>query len=153
MYSRITSGGVLGVEGLLIQVETDITDGLPMFNMVGYLSSCVREAGERVRTALKNAGFLVPPKRITINLSPADIRKEGTAYDLPIAIGIMVSMGIIPAEKTENVLILGELGLDGRVNHVPGVLPVVHHAKNRESSDVWCRKKMPKKRQSFPVSK
>lgn len=131
MYSRITSGGVLGVEGLLIQVETDITDGLPMFNMVGYLSSCVREAGERVRTALKNAGFLVPPKRITINLSPADIRKEGTAYDLPIAIGIMVSMGIIPAEKTENVLILGELGLDGRVNHVPGVLPVVHHAKKQ----------------------
>ena len=111
MYSKVTSGGVLGVEGLLIQVETDINDGLPMFNMVGFLSACVKEAGERVRTALKNSGFQIPPKRITINLSPADIRKEGTAYDLPIAIGIMVSMGIIPSERTENILILGELGL------------------------------------------
>lgn len=128
MYSKVTSGGVLGVEGLLIQVETDINDGLPMFNMVGFLSACVKEAGERVRTALKNSGFHIPPKRITINLSPADIRKEGTAYDLPIAIGIMVSMGIIPSERTENTLILGELGLDGRVNAVSGILPVVHHA-------------------------
>ena len=128
MYSKVTSGGVLGVEGLLIQVETDINDGLPMFNMVGFLSACVKEAGERVRTALKNSGFQIPPKRITINLSPADIRKEGTAYDLPIAIGIMVSMGIIPSERTENILILGELGLDGRVNAVSGILPVVHHA-------------------------
>lgn len=128
MYSKVTSGGVLGVEGLLIQVETDINDGLPMFNMVGFLSACVKEAGERVKTALKNSGFHIPPKRITINLSPADIRKEGTAYDLPIAIGIMVSMGIIPSERTENTLILGELGLDGRVNAVSGILPVVHHA-------------------------
>lgn len=128
MYSKVTSGGVLGVEGLLIQVETDINDGLPMFNMVGFLSACVKEAGERVRTALKNSGFQIPPKRITINLSPADIRKEGTAYDLPIAIGIMVSMGIIPSERTENILILGELGIDGRVNAVSGILPVVHHA-------------------------
>lgn len=128
MYSKVTSGGVLGVEGLLVQVETDINDGLPMFNMVGFLSACVREAGERVKTALRNSGFQVPPKKITINLSPADIRKEGTAYDLPIAIGIMVSMGLIPNDKIENTLIMGELGLDGRINAVSGILPVVHHA-------------------------
>ena len=128
MYSKVTSGGVLGVEGLLIQVETDINDGLPMFHMVGFLSACVKEAGERVRTALKNSGFQIPPKKITINLSPADIRKEGTAYDLPIAIGIMVSMGLIPNDKIENTLIMGELGLDGRINAVSGILPVVHHA-------------------------
>lgn len=131
MYSKIISGGVLGVEGLLVQVETDITQGLPMFNMVGYLSSCVKEAGERVRTALKNSGFNLPPKRITINLSPADIRKEGTAYDLPIAIGILVSMGIIPEEKVKNIIIIGELSLDGHVNSVMGVLPIIHHAKKQ----------------------
>ncbi len=131
MYSKIISGGVLGVEGLLIQVETDINQGLPMFNMVGYLSSCVKESGERVRTALKNSGFNLPPKRITINLSPADIRKEGTAYDLPIAIGILVSMGIIPEEKVKDVIIIGELSLDGHINHVTGVLPIIHHAKKQ----------------------
>ena len=131
MYSKIISGGVLGVEGLLIQVETDINQGLPMFNMVGYLSSCVKESGERVRTALKNSGFNLPPRRITINLSPADIRKEGTAYDLPIAIGILVSMGIIPEEKVENTIIIGELSLNGHVNHVTGVLPIIHHAKKQ----------------------
>lgn len=128
MYSKIMSGGILGVEGILIQVETDIHDGLPMFNMVGYLSSCVKEAGERVRTALKNSMFFLPPKRITINLSPADVRKEGTAFDLPIAIGILVSMGIISEERTKDILFIGELSLDGHVNAVRGVLSVVHHA-------------------------
>lgn len=128
MYSKIISGGILGVEGILIQVETDIHDGLPMFNMVGYLSACVKEAGERVRTALKNSKFHLPPKRVTINLSPADVRKEGTAFDLPIAIGILVSMGIIPKEYTENLIIIGELSLDGHVNSVNGVLSMIHFA-------------------------
>lgn len=81
-----------------------------MMNMVGYLSACVREAGERVRTSLRNSNFSLPPKRITVNLFPADIRKEGTAFDLPIAAGILTSMGVIPQESIENVLILGELG-------------------------------------------
>ncbi len=128
MYSSIISGGILGVEGILIRVETDIHDGLPVFNMVGYLSSCVREAGERVRTALKNSMYYLPPKRITINLSPADVRKEGTAFDLPIAIGILVSMGMIPEKNAKGILLIGELSLDGHVNAVRGVLSVVHHA-------------------------
>ncbi len=128
MYSKVISGVVTGVEGTLIQVEADISDGLPMFSMVGYLSSCVKEAGERVRTALKNSGFCLPPKRITINLSPAAIRKDGTAFDLPIAIGILTSLGVITKEKVNSVLIIGELSLDGHVNPVSGVLPIVHHA-------------------------
>ncbi len=128
MYSRIISGGIIGVEGILIQVEADMNDGLPVFNMVGYLSPCVREAGERVRTALKNSGFRIPPKRITINLSPADIRKDGTAFDLPIAIGILTSMGVITQEKIQDILIIGELSLDGHVNAVAGVLPIIQCA-------------------------
>ena len=128
MYSKVISGIVQGIEGTLISVETDIHDGLPMMNMVGYLSACVREAGERVRTALRNSNFNLPPKRITINLFPADIRKEGTAFDLPIAAGILASMGVIPHESLENTLILGELCLDGHVSQVTGVLAIVHHA-------------------------
>lgn len=128
MYSKVLSGLVQGVEGTLISVETDIHDGLPVMNMVGYLSSCVREAGERVRTALRNSDFSLPPKRVTINLFPADIRKEGTAFDLPIAVGILASMGIIPIDTINSILIIGELGLDGHVNSVSGVLAIVHHA-------------------------
>ena len=128
MYSKVLSGLVQGVEGTLISVETDIHDGLPVMNMVGYLSSCVREAGERVRTALRNSDFSLPPKRVTINLFPADIRKEGTAFDLPIAVGILASMGIIPIDTINSILIIGELGLDGHVNSVNGVLAIVHHA-------------------------
>lgn len=128
MYSKIISGGVIGVEGILIQVEADINDGLPVFNMVGYLSSCVREAGERVRTALKNSDFHLPPKRITINLSPAAIRKDGTAFDLPIAIGILTSMGVITQEKLNHTLVVGELSLDGHVNAVSGILPIIQCA-------------------------
>lgn len=128
MYSRVISGLVQGVDGVLISVETDMSEGLPMMQMVGYLSSCVKEAGERVRTALKNSDYSLPVRRITINLSPADIRKEGTAFDLPIAAGVLASMGIIPSDKLENILIMGELGLDGHVNPVNGVLSVVHHA-------------------------
>ncbi len=128
MFSRITSGGVLGVDGLLVKVEADVTPGLPGLSMVGLLAPSVREAGERVKTAMKNSGFEIPPKKITINLSPADIKKEGTAYDLPIAIGIMVSMGLIPKPKIKNLIIIGELSLDGHVNGVAGVLPIIHHA-------------------------
>lgn len=129
MYSRVISGAVYGVECKLIQVETDVSDGLPMFEMVGFLNSCVKEAKERVRTALKNSDFSIPPKRITVNLSPADIRKEGSAYDLPIAISILLSMNKISKKRMEKTLIIGELGLNGAVKRTNGVLSVVHLAK------------------------
>ena len=128
MYSKVTSGGVLGVEGLLIQVETDINDGLPMFHMVGFLSACVKEAGERVRTALKNSGFQIPPKKITINLSPADIRKDGTGYDLAIAVAVLSAYGYISKLIFNDILFIGELSLEGEVRPVNGVLPMVYAA-------------------------
>ena len=108
-----------------------MNDGLPMFTMVGYLSSSVKEAGERVRTALKNSGFHMPPKRITINLSPANIRKDGSGYDLAIAIAILLSMGIVSQIDMEKTLVIGELSLDGTVKPVKGVLPMVYHCYNQ----------------------
>ena len=127
MFSKITSCAVLGIDGQIISVEADVNDGLPTFTMVGYLSSSVKEAGERVRTALKNSGYHMPPKRITINLSPADIRKDGSGFDLPVALAVLLSMGILPEINMENTLVLGELGLDGEVKPITGVLPMVYH--------------------------
>ncbi len=129
MFSTITSAAILGMDVAIIHVEVDIAQGLPGFMLVGYLSSEVREAGERVRVALKNAGIVLPPMRITVNLSPANIRKEGTAYDLPIAAGILEALGHIPKGCTEGMLIAGELGLDGRINPIRGALPLVKKAK------------------------
>ena len=98
MFSMILSAAVLGVEARPVQVEADVCDGLPMFCMVGDLSPEVREAADRVRTALKNTGIQIPPKRITVNLSPADIRKQGTRYDLPVAAALLAAFGILPEE-------------------------------------------------------
>ena len=128
MFNKVISGAVMGIDGALINVEADLSDGLPMLTMVGYLSSSVKEAGERVRTALKNSGYNMPPKRITINLSPADIRKDGSGFDLPIAIAIILSMGIEPVIDMDKTIILGELSLDGSILPVNGVLPMVYHA-------------------------
>lgn len=110
-------------------MEADVSDGLPGFSMVGYLSSQVKEAQDRVRTALKNSGFRIPAKKITINLSPADIRKEGTAFDLPIAIAILSAYGMIRSSGLFNCIFSGELGLDGTVKPVPGALSIVLAAK------------------------
>ncbi|MBQ9610662.1 MAG: YifB family Mg chelatase-like AAA ATPase [Lachnospiraceae bacterium] len=128
MFNKVISGTVLGIDGALINVEADLSDGLPMLTMIGYLSSSVKEAGERVRTALKNSGYYIPPKRITINLSPADIRKDGSGFDLPIAIAIVLTIGIIPDIDIDKTIIIGELGLNGEIKSVNGVLPVVYHA-------------------------
>lgn len=128
MFSKIISGSIQGIECVLTQVEVDIAKTMPAFDMVGMLSGEVKEARERVRVALKNAGINLPPVHITVNLSPADIRKEGTAYDLPIAVGILVSLGHIPKEYVEGICIIGELGLNGEVKPVKGVLPIVKEA-------------------------
>lgn len=131
MYSTIMTGAVCGIESYLVQVEACISNGLPCFDMVGLLGSEVREARERVKIALLNADILIPPKRVTINLSPANIRKEGSAYDLPIAIAILSCLGFIPQEEIQDILILGELGLNGEVKAVNGILPMVAMAKER----------------------
>lgn len=131
MYNKVLSGTLHGVEGRLITVEADVSEGLPTFNMVGFLASEVREASDRVRTALKNAGFAVPPKKITVNLSPADVRKEGSAFDLPISIALLTAYGYIPEEYTRDILFIGELSLNGDVCGVRGILPIVDYAKSQ----------------------
>lgn len=133
MYSKIFSGAALGIGGLLITVESDVSLGLPGLCLVGYLSSEVKEAGERVRTALKNSGCTLPSRRITVNLSPADVRKEGAGFDLAIATSILISLGQFTISRKfnkeiEETLFLGELGLDGKVLPMSGVLPIVDYA-------------------------
>ena len=129
MFSSVTSGAVGGIASYLMQVEVDVSDGLPSFNMVGFMSSEVREAGDRVKVALRNAGTKIPPAKITINLSPVDIRKSGVVIDLPVAVGIMAAMGELRTEALEKVVVLGELGLDGEVKPIKGTLPIVAKAK------------------------
>lgn len=135
MYSSILSGALRGLDSYMVNVEVDISSGMPSFDMVGFLGSEVREARERVRTALGNSGISLPPKHITVNLSPANIRKQGAAFDLPMAIAILQALELIQAEKSERTLIVGELGLDGRVNAVNGVLPIVIGAR-----EAGCRR-------------
>lgn len=136
MYSIITTSIVYGIDSIPIQVEADISTGMPVFEMVGFLSAEVKEAKERVRTALKNSGYLLPAKRITINLSPANIRKSGTGFDLAIAVAILAALGVVKEERLQNTLVVGELGLDGRIHSINGVLPMIAGAK--ENGIVQC---------------
>lgn len=129
MFYKVISGAVWGMEPYIVAVEADVTNGMPYFNMVGMLSSEVKEARERVRSALKNSGYKIPPQRITVNLSPADRKKKGAAFDLPIAIAVLRAMGMITEKRLKNTLVIGELGLDGKVKQVKGVLPIVLAAK------------------------
>ncbi len=123
MISKILSGAVLGVDAYLVEVEVDIAFGFPHFSTVGLPEGAVKESKERVKAAVKNCGYEVPEKRIIVNLAPADIRKEGSAFDLPIAIGILAATGLVDAEKLGNYIMLGELSLDGRIKAVRGGLP------------------------------
>ena len=131
MICSVFGFSVAGIEASIVRVEADVSGGLPGLDLVGYLAGEVREARERVRVALKNSGFFVPSKHITINLSPADERKGGTGYDLPIAMGILCALEILPMELTSGYGFVGELGLDGRVRGVPGILSFVYEAKKQ----------------------
>ena len=128
MFSNIMSFGLCGVEAFPVSVEADISDGLPGFIMVGYLAQEVREAQERVRASFKNSGFRLPPRKITVNLSPAGVRKEGTAYDLAIAVSVLCCLGQIAPESVNGSAFIGELGLDGSIKPVRGVLPRAYAA-------------------------
>ena len=129
MYSRVFSGAVYGVHSYILAIETDISRGLPTFSMVGFVGSEIKEASDRVRVALRAWGVSLPPSRVTVNFSPANIPKRGMVLDLPIAIGILCCLGEIAEEKLENVILAGELGLDGELRPVKGVLPLVKKAK------------------------
>lgn len=128
MLARISSGAVIGVDAIRVEVEVDVANGLPCINVVGLPEGAVREGRERVTAALNNSGFAVPPRRITVNLAPADVRKDGSAFDLAIAIGILAAMGVVSAEAAAGFCLLGELGLDGDLRPVRGVLPVIWRA-------------------------
>jgi magnesium chelatase family protein len=130
VYVKIMSASVLGVEGRFIEVEVNICSGLPQVNVVGLPDSAVRESVERVRAAIQNGGMKFPMDRITINLAPADLRKEGSAFDLAIAAGILCASGQVDVRLLEDTLFIGELSLNGTVRNVPGVLPMTELARS-----------------------
>ncbi len=123
VIAKVLSSAVRGIDAYIVEVEVDISSGLPQLTTVGLPEGAVKESKERVRTAIKNCSFPYPVKKITVNLAPADVRKEGSAFDLPIATGILAATGIVPQEKLLQYVIMGELSLDGRVKPVRGVLP------------------------------
>jgi magnesium chelatase family protein len=129
VLARVRSAAVLGIDAYLVDVETDIANGLPTFATVGLPQGAVKEGRERVYAAVANTGFTFPLKRITVNLAPADIRKEGSAFDLPIAVGILAATEQISGERLARVAVLGELGLEGAIRPVRGALPVALAAR------------------------
>ena len=130
MFCSVLSAALYGVDAVPIHVEADVSDGMPSFTMIGCVSAQVKEAQDRVRTALKNIGTGLPPKRIVISFAPGDIRKEGTRFDLPIAAAVLLSIGIIEEAALHGVMVIGELHLDGKVGRVTGVLPSVLCARD-----------------------
>ena len=124
MLAKIISSAVVGVEALPVTVEVDISYGLPSFSTVGLAEGAVRESRERVKAAIKNSGYDFPNRKITVNLAPADVKKEGAGYDLPMALGILVASEILKSEKLEKYGIIGELSLDGSVRNAKGILPM-----------------------------
>ena len=138
VLAKVNSCAVIGLDGELVEVEVDISgSALPAFNIVGLPDTAVQEAKERVRSAIRNSGLAFPNKRITVNLAPADLRKEGPAYDLPIAIGILLASEQVAADVTATVF-LGELSLDGKLRHTHGVLPMVALARDRGIATVYA---------------
>ena len=123
MLSTLNASALIGIDAIMVTVETNVSGGIPSFTVVGLPDNAIRESRERILTAIRNSGFTIPPKKITVNLAPADIKKEGTAFDLPIAIGLLGSLQLITIQF-EELLIMGELALDGSVRKINGALPV-----------------------------
>jgi magnesium chelatase family protein len=135
MLAKVISCAVVGLEGAIVEVEVDISPGLPSFTIVGLPDTAVQEARERVRAAIRNSGYAFPMKRIVVNLAPADLKKAGPAYDLPIAVGIMLSSEQVHADVSQTIL-LGELSLDGGLRHTNGILPMVALAHQEGLSNI-----------------
>jgi len=129
MLSKVLSSAVIGINAYSVDVEVDISQGLPSFSTVGLAEGAVRESKERVKAAIKNSGYYFPSDRITVNLAPADVKKEGSAFDLPMAVGILAATGLVKPERCEGFLFLGELALDGLLRSVSGVLPIAIGAR------------------------
>ena len=131
MLAFIESCGLLGIDGFAVTVEVNLAHGMPMFEIVGLPDASVKESRERVRASLKNSGFLFPAERLTVNLAPADMKKEGPAFDLPIALGILTCLGVIDPDAARDMCVFGELSLDGAIRPVRGVLPMTISAVER----------------------
>ncbi len=129
-YSTVLSAAFAGLDVIPVGVEADVSNGLPLLHMVGYLSSEVKEAAERVKTAIRNSGMDLPAKKIVVNLSPATVRKRGASFDLPIALSILASLEVIPKTALEETMVLGEMSLDGKIRKVSGILPAVLKARD-----------------------
>lgn len=129
MFASLNSMGLRGIDGFLVEVEADLSQGLPGFDVVGLPDTAVRESRDRVRAAMKNAGFTYPVSRITVNLAPADVKKEGSVYDLPLLLALLIASGQLRAELSDAAFI-GELSLQGTVRPVRGVLPMVIAARD-----------------------
>src|SRR5213075_1293549 len=129
MLACLRTAAVFGVEACPVHVEVDVSFGFPAFTMVGLPDASVRESEARVKSAIRNSGFDFPPHRITVNLAPADLRKAGSAFDLPIALGILAAQGIVERREIVDVVVLGELSLDGSIHPARGVLPIAAAAR------------------------
>ena len=129
MLASLRTAAVFGIEACPVQVEVDVSFGFPRFTMVGLPDASVRESRDRVRAAIRNSGFEFPAHRITVNLAPADVRKAGAAFDLPIALGILAAQGVVERREIADCVLLGELSLDGSIHPTRGVLPVAAAAK------------------------
>ena len=134
MLAKVLSVAVLGIDAYPVEVEVDVSRGLPSFSTVGLPDNAVKESKERVRSAIKNSGYTFPAKRITVNLAPADIKKEGTAFDLPVAVAMLKAEGLVKSESVADYFILGELSLDGTIKPVRGALPAAVSAKKLDKS-------------------
>ena len=132
MFASVLSAAILGMEVHPIQVEADVSDGLPSFTMVGFPSAQVKEAQDRVRTALKNNGIALPPKRITVNFAPADIKTEGAGFDLPLAAAVLAASGILHPEQLQAVMMAGEISLNGTIHAISGILPMIIRAREEK---------------------
>ncbi len=129
MLARVYSCAVIGLDGVVVEVEVDYTSGFPGMTIVGLPDAAIQESRERVQAAVRNAGVPFPRKRLVVNLAPASVRKEGPAYDLPIALGVLIYTGMLPPESAEETMVVGELSLDGTVRHARGVLPMAATAR------------------------
>ena len=138
MFSRIYTCAVVGIDAAIVEVEVDFTNGLPGITIVGLPDMAVQESRERVTTAIRNAGLAIPRQRIVVNLAPASVRKEGSYFDLPIALGVLILSGAIPRDCLENTLVIGEISLDGSVRHARGVLPMAAMARSLGYSKLIC---------------
>ncbi len=130
MLATVLSSAVLGIDAYIVTVEVDVADGLPAFSTVGLPDSAIKESKDRVTAAIKNSGFFFPSSRITANLAPAHIRKAGSAFDLPIAVGVMAATNQVDISSLESTMILGELALDGNIRGIQGGLPIAIAAKH-----------------------